>query len=173
MTNDMIAHSMRASIKPWYRERWPWLLAAGPAIVVVAALFTGWLALSSDDGLVADDYYKRGLGINRMLEREALAGALDAGAIVAMSADGHVRADLAIAGNPPASLRLRLAHPTRAGHDALAVLDRAADGSYRGSVAGGVEGRRLVSVETDAWRLPPVETVTPGEVRLGAARVVR
>jgi hypothetical protein len=169
----MNTQAMRASIKPWYRERWPWLLAAGPAIVVLAAAFTAWLAVSSDDGLVADDYYKRGLGINKVLEREARAAALDAGAVVTISADGRVRADLAIAGDRPAALRLRLAHPTRAGHDALAVLDRAPDGSYTGSVGGGVEGRRVVGLETDEWRLPPAETLAPGEARLGSARVAR
>ena len=37
--------------QPWYRERWPWILMAGPATVVVAGLFTAWLAVRSDDGL--------------------------------------------------------------------------------------------------------------------------
>ena len=68
--------------KPWYRELWPWLLMAGPAIVVVAALATAYLAVSSDDGVVADDYYKRGLVINRVLEREQRAAALGLGAVV-------------------------------------------------------------------------------------------
>ena len=54
---------------PWYRQRWPWLLIAGPAIVVVASLVTAWLAASTDDGVIADDYYKRGLLINQELER--------------------------------------------------------------------------------------------------------
>ena len=38
---------------PWYRQRWPWLLFAGPAIVVVASFATLWLAASSDDGVIA------------------------------------------------------------------------------------------------------------------------
>jgi hypothetical protein len=52
----------------WYRQRWPWLLIAGPALVVVASIATAWLAVKSDDGLVTDNYYKRGLLINRTLE---------------------------------------------------------------------------------------------------------
>ena len=47
--------------KPWYREPWPWILMAGPAIVVVAGIATAWLAVRSNDGLVGDDYYKKGL----------------------------------------------------------------------------------------------------------------
>ena len=40
--------------KPWYREPWPWILMAGPAIVVVAGIATAWLAVRSNDGLVED-----------------------------------------------------------------------------------------------------------------------
>ena len=53
--------------KSWYREPWPWLLMMGPAIVIVAGFYTLWLAIQSNDGLVADDYYKRGLAINQTL----------------------------------------------------------------------------------------------------------
>ena len=56
--------------KPWYREPWPWILMAGPAAVIVAGAFTIWLAVASADGLVAEDYYRRGLEINRELKRE-------------------------------------------------------------------------------------------------------
>ena len=58
---------------PWYREPWPWLLMLGPAIVVVAGLYTAILAVRSDDGLVATDYYRQGLEINKKLSREAIA----------------------------------------------------------------------------------------------------
>src|SRR3954470_9953714 len=49
-----------------------WLLIAGPLLVVVASLATAWIAYRSDDGLVASDYYKRGLLINRILPSEPL-----------------------------------------------------------------------------------------------------
>ena len=57
-------------MKPWYREPWPWLLMAGPAAVLVAGAATTWIAFASADGLVADDYYKQGLAINKRLGRE-------------------------------------------------------------------------------------------------------
>ena len=60
-------------IRPWYREPWPWLLMAGPATVLVAGAATTWIAFASSDGLVAEDYYKQGLGINRRLAREEAA----------------------------------------------------------------------------------------------------
>jgi len=77
--------------RPWYRNRWPWLLMAGPAIVVVAALATAWLAWSTDDGVVADDYYKRGLVINKQLARSDRGEALGLGAVLALAGDGGVR----------------------------------------------------------------------------------
>ena len=38
----------RVHAPPWYREPWPWILMAGPAAVVIAGLFTAWLAWRSD-----------------------------------------------------------------------------------------------------------------------------
>ena len=51
---------MSTGTRPWYREPWPWLLMAGPAIVVVAGLFTAYLAVTSFDGFAVDPKtYKR------------------------------------------------------------------------------------------------------------------
>lgn len=55
---------------PWYRHGWTWGLMAGPAIVLVAGAITTAIAIVSDDGLVARDYYKRGLMINKVLQQE-------------------------------------------------------------------------------------------------------
>jgi len=158
---------------PWYRHRWPWLLMLGPAIVVVAGFLTLWLAVTSDDGLVADDYYKRGLGINRMLERTERAAALRLSAQVDVDGSGHARVTLASPAPDlaamPASVRLLLTHPTRAGFDRRIDVVRGPDGTYAGHVEPVAEGRWLVIVETDAWRLPAVEvTGAIRDVHLGA-----
>jgi len=151
--------------RPWYRHRWPWLLMLGPAIVVVAGGVTLWLAVRSDDGLVADDYYKRGLAINRQIERDARAGALGLNATVDLGADGHVRVRLASAvadaAALPASVRVVVAHPTRSVDDARATLVRTPDGSYAGKMAPLARGRWRLFVETDEWRLPAVEIDGP------------
>lgn len=57
------------STKPWYRHRWTWGLMAGPFIVLVAGAITTTIAIRTDDGLVARDYYKRGLMINKVLQQ--------------------------------------------------------------------------------------------------------
>ena len=148
-----------APATPWYRDRWPWILMAGPAFVVCGGSYAMWLAKSTDDGLVADDYYKRGMAINRTLQRFERAAELKIGAVVTVRSDGDARLTLTGAeGRAPTSLRLRLVHPTRAGLDESAELVRAGDGSYVGRIAPPALGRWLVIVETDAWRLPAVET---------------
>jgi hypothetical protein len=160
--------------RPWYREPWPWFLIAGPAIVVVAGVTTAFIALSTDDGLVADDYYKRGLLINKELERSGRGVAMKLGAVASFGPDGGVRVDLAGFAEPaeaPSSVRLKLAHATRAGHDRAVTLQRGPDGAYRGAMDALPMGRWRVTLETDAWRLPTVEVGgAPKEVRLGAAR---
>lgn len=157
---------------PWYRDRWPWLLILGPAIVVVAGFATLFIAVRTDDGLVADDYYARGLAINRQLERGARADALGLAATVDVRADGSSAVTLEGGGSAPdarpAALRLRLAHPTRAGEDLATTLVRAGDVRYEGRLPAPEAGRWLVIVETDAWRLAPVETTAPiAGVRIG------
>jgi len=171
-----IAMAVPDPAEPWYRDRWPWLLMAGPAIVVVAGFATAWLAWSTDDGVVADDYYKRGLVINRQLERSGRGEALGLGAVLDVGPDGVVA--LALSGSAadaatPATVRVRLTNATRAGLDRTATLARGAEGSYTGHMDPPPPGRWLVSVETDVWRLPTVEIGgAVRAVRLGTARAV-
>ena len=54
---------------PWYRQAWPWFLIAFPAIAVIAGAVTLWLAVSTSDGLVVDDYYKQGLAVQQTMAR--------------------------------------------------------------------------------------------------------
>ena len=120
---------------PWYREPWPWLLMAGPAIVVVAGIATAVLAFRSADGVVADDYYKQGLAINRVLERESRARLLGITADVAFNA-AHNEVSVAVVSHAPSPprLRLTLVHPTRPGIDQTILVTRVADGRYVGRV---------------------------------------
>ena len=53
--------------KPWWAYGHVWLIISGPAIVVVAALITGWIAMRNPDPVLAEDYYRRGIEINKTL----------------------------------------------------------------------------------------------------------
>jgi hypothetical protein len=161
---------------PWYRQRWPWLLIAGPAIVVVAGIFTAWLAAATDDGIIADDYYRRGLMINKELERTTRAEQMKLGAILRVARDHAVRLEMsgfADAATAPATVLLTLTHPTRAGQDRAVTLTRGADGIYTGTLVAPAPGRWHVTVETASWRLPvAVVNGKLDDVRVGAARAV-
>jgi hypothetical protein len=105
---------------PWHRQRWPWLLMLGPGIVVLAGFATLWIALRSDDGLVADDYYKRGLAVNQTLDRSVRGADLGLSATLDVTREGDVTLrlrshDAAVPAAMPPVVRLRLVHPTRAG----------------------------------------------------------
>lgn len=52
---------------PWWRHGYVWLILAGPAVVVLAGVVTAWLALRGTDPVVAPDYYRRGIEINKTL----------------------------------------------------------------------------------------------------------
>lgn len=78
----------------WYKEPWVWLVVGGPAIVVVASLYTGFLAFSGADKVVAQDYYKQGLMINTSIRHDANAR------------DRHMSADMTFA---PDSGRITIA----------------------------------------------------------------
>ncbi len=141
----------RARAQSWYREPWPWILMAGPAIVVVAGLVTAWLAVTSDDGLVFDDYYKQGLAINRTLERGQAAERLRL-EVRLYFADDRVRVLVGIAAVRGA-LTLRLAHPTRAGMDQSFDLTMVEPGVYEGKMRPLPPGHWHMVLETRAWRM--------------------
>ena len=69
-------HAQTATMQPWYRHPWPWLLMLGPFLVVLAGIHTTWLAFSRQDALVVDDYYKQGKAINQDLRRDRIAADL-------------------------------------------------------------------------------------------------
>jgi hypothetical protein len=56
MDNEMVNQAQPPEPPPpWYRQFWPWVLIAIPALTVIASAVTLWLALSNPDYLVVDD----------------------------------------------------------------------------------------------------------------------
>jgi len=146
--------SLPEAVRPWYREPWPWILMAGPAAVVLAGAATIWIAIASSDGLVADDYYKRGLAINQVIHREEAAARYGVRARVDPS-PGRIRVRLEGAMRPPEALFAQLAHATRAGNDLRLRLAPAGANLYEAELPALPAGRWRLSIEDPRreWRV--------------------
>lgn len=159
--------------RPWYREPWPWLLMAPPAAAVVMGIVMVVVGWRSDDGLVVDDYYKHGLAINQVLDREARAAALGLEAALAFSA-GRDRVRVALAGQvaPGAGATLRLVHPTRSGQDQIVALAAGASGLLEGALRPPAAGawRLVLEGERGGWRLAGEWRTGEDQVKLRPAR---
>ena len=138
-------------MNPWYREPWPWLVMAPPAAAVLAGIATIWIALASADGLVAEDYYRQGLGINNVIAREERARKLGITASLQV-AEGRIRVRLE--GASPEALFVHLAHRTRAGYDQRLRLARV-DDAYEAELASLPAGGWRASIEDPKgdWRI--------------------
>ena len=159
--------------KPWFREPWPWILAAGPAIVVVAGFITLWLAIKSSDGLVAEDYYRKGLAVNKTLAQSDRAVKVGLEAGLRVTSDSlSIRLGAADASFVlPPTLVVTVSHPTRAGLDQTKTLVRDGDrytGAYRLPSAG--HWLVLMEDESKTWRLMGnVELPATGEILIGGS----
>jgi hypothetical protein len=148
---------METPPKRWYREPWPWILMAGPFVVIVAAFVTAWIAVTTSDPLVTDDYYKQGLAVDQTIARSRLATERGVEARFKLTSDGI---DIQLASvtpldSRPAALTLTLSHPTRAGLDQTVELRAAGGNRYVGAMRLPASGHWIVVIEDDAqsWRL--------------------
>ena len=55
------------TVQPWWRYGHVWLIISGPLLVVVAGFVTAFIALRNPDPVIAEDYYRQGLEINKTL----------------------------------------------------------------------------------------------------------
>ncbi len=68
------------SPRPWWQFGHVWLVLSGPLVVVVASFITLYLAVTRPDPVMDEDYYRKGVEINRTLadRPESLAPAVAA-----------------------------------------------------------------------------------------------
>ena len=58
--------------KPWWKYGYVWMVIGGPLSVIVASFITLYYALDYPDPVI-EDYYIKGIEINKTLEAEAAA----------------------------------------------------------------------------------------------------
>ncbi len=153
MSNRQTPRTCKQS--PW-RQPYFWLVVTLPATAVVAGVLTLILALRSSDGLVADDYYKKGMQINQVLHRDRKAQDYALTAQLEVDSNSHVLR-VQLRGNDafryPDHATLRLLHPTRAGYDTVTTLQHISGAEYSGPYIAADHGLRHAQIEADDWRL--------------------
>ena len=122
-------------------------MIAFPAAAVIGGMITIYLAIVSSDGLVEDDYYKRGKTINLELARHQLAAHLELEAILAINSQTR---QVTV---HPERVSFLLLHPTRAGKDQRIELEPGGNGAYIGTVTPVEPANWHVQLETGDWRL--------------------
>ena len=150
--------SANAASQPWYKQFWPWFLIFFPALAVVAGIITIILAVESDDGLVTDNYYKKGLAINQTLDKKQRAQELNMQAQVnwdQLTQTIHLNLSGKLV-ELPSRLNMQLAHATRAKQDQSITLFLSPDKkSYTGRINTVTQGNWIIILEPEQqnWRI--------------------
>jgi hypothetical protein len=160
--------------KPWYREPFVWLVILFPASAVIGGMITISLAISSDDGLVIDDYYKRGLEINRTLERDKAAARHGIQATLSFNVE-HQFIHLNLNAHPdyrlPDQITLYFRYQTRSGFDRSVMLERTGNNFYQSRLPELIVGKWQIQLAADDWRLlKSVQMPVTQEVSIGAEK---
>lgn len=138
---------------PWYKQWMVWMVITPPFAAVVAGIITINLAIVSNDGLVVDDYYKQGLGINQTLQRDQLAR------------DMKLKADLFVESKElklrflgsinDQKLTLSFVHPTQGSRDVVLKVTHFAENAYQATLEKQLTGNWNLLIEPDdkRWRI--------------------
>lgn len=139
---------------PWHREPLVWLVIAFPLAAVIGGIATLMLAIRSWDGLVVDDYYKKGLEINKVLARDDAAVTAGFAAQVLVDPDRVTVKLASTRGTPlPSGLKVSFIHATRAGLDRTLDLPLDGDDHYSAPMGALPPGHWHVHIETPEWRI--------------------
>ena len=139
---------------------------------VVGGGVTFWLAATSNNALVVDDYYREGKAINLELARDRSAALMGLSAELSRRSD--TGASLRISAKPgvalPPFVTVRLIHATRAEFDRTISLAAAGGGLYAAQQAKLPDaGRWNVQIEDPdrSWRLVGTATGFESPLHLG------
>lgn len=155
MSSERHAASPRSN-SIWYREFYVWLLILFPVMSIFMGITTISLAITSYDGLVVDDYYKKGLVINEVLARDEMARQLGLQANLNWQQESdrlYVDLSTSQAFDYPAVLNVKFMHATRGGVDQAVQLVRNSDNLYRGNAPSLEPGHWHVEIAHGNWRL--------------------
>ncbi|MDO8701494.1 MAG: FixH family protein [Undibacterium sp.] len=147
----------------WYKEPWLLLVVGGPLIVVCASIVTGVLAWRGSDKVVAEDYYKQGLMINKDLLRDSKARELQLSASITLDlAANRLKMTLSANRDLPDTVQVSLASSGKGLTSVTEVIRRLPmkqlrPGEFEGDLSSNFSLASVklfhVKVETTEWRL--------------------
>lgn len=70
MSDNVLPHATK-DCQPWWKFGHVWLVVAGPVIVVIASFITLYLAVTRPDPVLDENYYQKGMDINKTLADNA------------------------------------------------------------------------------------------------------
>lgn len=118
--------------QPWYKQFWPWFLITLPSVVIIACLFTAYLAVKNPLSMVKKDYYQEGLTIN--INKAELKQAKSLGLRAHMLFENNhviqVELNSSTVINYPSTLELNFNHPVDDAKDISLVLTLTRDKTY-------------------------------------------
>ena len=143
--------------KEWYRHPMVWMVIAIPlsAVIVGSIMFT--LSVTTFDGLVEDDYYKKGKEINQVLERDEFALENGISALVKIDEQTGI-ITISLSSDTeyafPERMGLSLLHPTQSRKDVKLLLSKGPDGRYFTELLQALsDGRWYFRISEPNWRL--------------------
>ncbi len=139
---------------PW-RLPMVWLIVGIPAVAVIVGVIVLALSIVSYDGLVVDDYYKKGMGINQSIERTARAKDLGIEASIEFTDNTLVKVQITSSPeySPPESLDVSFRHATRSGSDQTISAHRYFDQIYHLHLPPLLPGKWNIEIAADGWRV--------------------
>lgn len=141
----------------WYKQFWPWFLIILPGIVVIASISTVIIAFKGADDLVADNYYKEGLAINKTVSDIHAAKSLNIQSRITFQGS---TVSLNITANTPINdeiLLLSFNHPLEDQQDIAIHLKNTGNGEYQANMPAIHPGKWYLTLSSlDAakpWRI--------------------
>ncbi|WP_038890253.1 FixH family protein [Vibrio campbellii] len=142
-------------VKPWYKQFWPWFLIILPLTVVVWTIVTVVVFANNSVSLVAEDYYKKGKGIN--IDISKMNVARDLGLNATVSSDDNTVVIAFNKGELPhfPALTATFTHRTLPDRDFTKLLTADAKGNYRLTPEDSIQGPWFVELEphNKAWMI--------------------
>ncbi|WP_158968900.1 FixH family protein [Paraglaciecola sp. L3A3] len=139
----------------WYKQFWPWFLIIVPLTSMVLSFTMMYLAFTTEDSMVIDDYYKEGKAINVKIKAIQKAKELN---IVSQLVINNNKIELSFVSGLPeddSALVMDFHHATQDFKDFSVTLFKDAKGIYRAPHDYDVAGKWRISLHpfNDDWKI--------------------